>query len=390
MFLHKRHFALMLFAALLFTACNLPANPTSTPIDQGAIYTQAAETVRVQLTQIALGFTATPQPGQPSQTSEPNLPTATPQPTNTPLPTATLSPTQPPPTATSAPTATPVPCNWAEFVRDVTVPDNTTFNPGASFTKTWRLKNIGSCTWTNSYKLVFFKGDSMGADTVPLPGTVRPGESINLSVDLVAPSTGGTYRGDWMLRDANGRFGIGDSADKPFWVQIKVAEPTSGLVYNLANNFCTAEWESDAGSLPCPGSSNQDDGFVVRLPNPSLENRHENEPALWTNPERVDDGWITGTYPAFKIKDGDHFLADIGCLAGYPKCDVIFQLNYRVNGPGLKKLGEWNEVYDGKITRINVDLSDLAGKSVQFVLTVLANGSSKDDAAFWLVPQVYR
>src|SRR5271157_1067465 len=54
-------------------------------------------------------------------------------------------------------------CNWAQFVADVTVPDGTTLAPGATFTKTWRLENIGNCTWTTSYALVFSSGSAMGA-----------------------------------------------------------------------------------------------------------------------------------------------------------------------------------------------------------------------------------
>ncbi|HGJ66308.1 TPA: hypothetical protein ENS27_13160, partial [bacterium] len=46
-------------------------------------------------------------------------------------------------------------CNWAGFVADVTVPDGTSFAPGAAFIKTWRLKNIGTCTWTGKYGLSF-------------------------------------------------------------------------------------------------------------------------------------------------------------------------------------------------------------------------------------------
>jgi hypothetical protein len=363
-------------------------------MDQGAIYTQAAMTVMVQLTQMAQGTPAEPAPTDPiQQPTDDNQPTATASPTTTPLPTATPMPTNTPlPEATDKPlpTPTPVPCNWAEFIKDVTVPDGTKFASDSSFTKTWRLKNIGSCTWTSDYELVFYKGDEMDGSSVQMPGNVRPGESINLSVDLIAPSKTGTYQGYWMLRDSDGRFGIGDGADKPFWVQIKVVEPTSGVVYNFANNYCQADWTSGAGDLPCPGKSSQSSGFVIQLDKPDQENRKENEPALWTNPEKTDNGWITGTFPAFKVKSGDRFIADIGCLADNKNCDVLFQLNYRLDNPNLKSLGEWHEVYDGKITRVDVDLSSLADKKVEFVLTVLANGSSKDDAAFWLVPQIYR
>jgi len=385
---------ILIGAVLVLVACNMPASSTPPTADQGAIYTQAAMTVMVQLTQIAEGTSAAPAPTDPiQQPTEDSQPTGSPSPTTTPLPTATPMPTNTPlptATATSQPTPTPVPCNWAEFIKDVTVPDGTKFASDSSFTKTWRLKNIGSCTWTSDYKLVFYKGDEMDGSSVQMPDNVRPGESIDLSVDLIAPSQGGTYQGYWILRDSDGRFGIGDNADKPFWVEIKVVEATSGIVYNFVNNYCQADWTSGAGDLPCPGKSGQTSGFVIRLDRPDQENRKENEPALWTNPEKTDNGWITGTFPAFKVKSGDRFIADIGCLADNKNCDVLFQLNYRLDNPNLKQLGEWHEVYDGKITRVDVDLSSLEDKKVEFVLTVLANGSSKDDAAFWLVPQIYR
>jgi hypothetical protein len=370
----------LILALLILAACNMPAAPTSEPADSGAIYTQAAQTVMAQLTQMPGASTATMAPGdQATATSIAPIATATPQPTATSMPTATPTPTE-----------IPLPCNRAEFVRDVTIVDGTEFLPGTEFTKIWRLKNTGSCTWTTNYSLVFVNGDRMDGSNTGLPGSVQPGESINIGVDLVAPDESGTYKGNWMLSNGETRFGIGNNADKAFWVEIEVVQPTSGVVYNFANSYCSADWESSAGDLPCPGETGDRDGFVVRLSNPDLEHRHENEPTLWTNPDRNDDGWISGTYPAFKVKDGDRFLADIGCLEGYTKCDVIFQLNYRDNGPALKNLGEWHEVYDGKATRIDIDLSALAGKSVEFVLTVLANGESNQDAAFWLVPHIQR
>ncbi len=99
---------------------------------------------------------------------------------------------------------------------------------------------------------------------------------------------------------------------------------------------------------------------------------------------------ISGTYPAFKVKSGDQFKASIGCLQEAVGCDVMFQLNYRVDGGSLKNLGTWTEVYDGRVNRVKVDLTPLAGKSVQFVLTVLANGSADNDQAFWHAPAIVR
>src|SRR5678816_1168467 len=80
-------------------------------------------------------------------------------------------------------------CDSAQFVSDLTVPDGTAFGPGAAFTKTWRLSNNGTCTWTTSYSLMWVGGDPLGAaPSVQLPVNVPPGESVDLSVNLTAPA----------------------------------------------------------------------------------------------------------------------------------------------------------------------------------------------------------
>jgi hypothetical protein len=90
-------------------------------------------------------------------------------------------------------------------VDDVTVPDGTVVDPGETFTKTWRLKNAGTCSWTPSYAVVFSSGDSMsGPASQALTANVNPGQTIDISVNLKAPSTPGNYRGDWKLRNAAG------------------------------------------------------------------------------------------------------------------------------------------------------------------------------------------
>jgi hypothetical protein len=143
---------------------------------------------------------------------------------------ATITPTvtNPPLTNTQQPptvTLTTVPCNQASFVTDVSVPDGTVFETGQAFTKTWRLKNTGSCVWTSGYQLVFVNGDQMnGPGSQSLTnGTVNPGSTVDVSVNLVAPSSAGTYRGYWKIREPGGlTFGVSTGA---FWVEIKVESP---------------------------------------------------------------------------------------------------------------------------------------------------------------------
>ena len=95
--------------------------------------------------------------------------------TSVPLPTVAL-PTLPIPTL--PPAATPTSnCDNSQFVTDVTYPDNTVVTPGQSIAKTWRLKNIGTCSWTPSYAIVFLSGEQMsGPSTQALTGNVNPGQ----------------------------------------------------------------------------------------------------------------------------------------------------------------------------------------------------------------------
>ena len=112
---------------------------------------------------------------------------------------------------------------------DEDIPDGTKFISGISFEKKWLIKNIGTCTWTSGYELVFNKGDRMEApdETQLTKVEVSPGESIVISVSLKAPDEAGTYQGDFLFRSADGIvFGLGGEAEDPIWVKIEVSEPT--------------------------------------------------------------------------------------------------------------------------------------------------------------------
>lgn len=382
--MNKGRFLILLglAAMLALSACNLPRAPRTTRTPTVSQITAAAQTVEAQLTQIAATMAATPLPtGAASPTPRPGLPTIT-------LPAARTA------------TQVYVPCDWATFVADITIPDGTKFSPGASFTKTWRLKNNGTCTWTPAYSLVFADGASMGGpSSVPLGSSVAPGQTIDISVNLTAPVTAGTHRGYWKLRNATGAtFGIGSDANSPFWVEIEVVAPTSTTappgsvtIYDFAANYCTAQWESGAASLPCPGSATDLNGFVVRADNPTLQNGTTyNGLALQTYPQQIDNGFINGRFPAMSVQAGYRFRAVIGCLSGASTCDVVFQLNYRADGGPLQALEQWNMNYASPPRELNIDLASLAGRSVEFVLAVRANGSSENDKAIWFNPRIVK
>jgi hypothetical protein len=99
---------------------------------------------------------------------------------------------------------------------------------------------------------------------------------------------------------------------------------------------------------------------------------------------------ISGIYPPIRINSGDRFKTIVGCLYDRWNCSVTFNLSYRVGSDPARDLGSWSQTYDGEFTKIDLDLSALAGKDVMFILTVYSNGSNVDDWAFWLVPRIMR
>ena len=137
--------------------------------------------------------------------------------TNTPLITDTLLPgaaTASPfviSTATVAVTKSST-CDNAQFVSE-TYTDGSVISPGAVFVKTWTYKNLGPCTWNQDYKLIYgYAGDGTNWNTTPatfFPSLVVPGDKVDLSVTLTAPSTPGNYIAYFRLQNDNG-FNFGD------------------------------------------------------------------------------------------------------------------------------------------------------------------------------------
>ena len=137
----------------------------------------------------------------------------------TPYPTYAPYPTEVPKTVYydySYVIGTPGGCLNAIFISE-TVPDGTNFSPGDGFIKSWTIRNTGYCTWNTNYKLIFYSGNRMGGDaSVNLPHSVAPGQKITLKANLTAPSSDGTYRGEWRVKSDL------DVIFARFWVEIDV------------------------------------------------------------------------------------------------------------------------------------------------------------------------
>jgi hypothetical protein len=88
---------------------------------------------------------------------------------------------------------------------------------GQTFTKTWEVKNAGSCAWDAGFKFAFTGGDAMGGSTFTVPSAVAAGAVTQISVPMTAPNKTGTIRGNWRMSTAGGQF-FGDEV----YVQITI------------------------------------------------------------------------------------------------------------------------------------------------------------------------
>ena len=202
---------ILMMGAVLLSACGAQA-PDLTPavtVNPDDIRTQAVGTFAADLT-----LTAAAAPS--------NTPAATitPLATFTPAATSTggvvFGATQPVVGATAS-------CYGLAFVSDVTIPDNTPVNAGQTFTKTWKVKNAGTCAWDAGFKFAFTGGEAMGGTTYTLPSAVAAGAVTDISVAMTAPSRTGTLRGNWRMSTATGQF-FGDEV----YVQVVIGGGAAG------------------------------------------------------------------------------------------------------------------------------------------------------------------
>jgi hypothetical protein len=367
----------LIILVVSISACNLGVNsPPDAAATLNPLYTAAAQTLEAMATQSAT------TPGVEHATS-----TLFPGEGGTATPTLSF--------ASSTPYLSPVPvkrCDAAAFIKDVTIPDGTILRPNENFAKTWRIQNNGTCSWTPAYSLVFISGDGLsGPVSVSLTRNVNPGDGIDLTVNLIAPAQNGYYKGYWKLRNASGAlFGIGAKADTAFWVDIEVSGPEF-MAYDFVANACNANWKNNNGPLPCPGTEGDDDGYVLQLSAPRMENgATETQPGLLTAPKHTSKGYIQGKYPAFKVQRGDHFVTKVNCQYGANSCDVLFRFEYQIGNEQRRILKEWHEINEGQYYSVDLNLDSLTGKKVKFYLTVLANDSKGKDHALWLAPRILR
>jgi hypothetical protein len=210
--LHYIPSVFMILAVVLLNGCNMPGRKVEIT---GMDVTQAYQTVQAHLTR---AVDQTPVETESQTPAPPDGESVTQAPDTSP----TTGVENPNSTQTGGDRCDQAAAAYPQI--DISIPDDTSMTPGESFTKIWRVVNVGTCTWTPQYQIIFFSGEAMDApQSLPLNTTVSPNQSVDLSVDMVAPADAGTYQGNWKLKSQDGAlFGIGPNGESPFWVRIQV------------------------------------------------------------------------------------------------------------------------------------------------------------------------
>ena len=214
----SRILALVIFAVAL-TGCNAaqqatePAEPT---IDQGQLRTEVAQTVVANVTYEA----ALTKAAEPTATVEVVAPTqeeAAEVPLTPTLPIETFTPTAVIPSLTPTATTQIVYPTWTPTyypdraeLSAISPAQGKTYSPGADFDLVLTLKNTGDSTWNSNFYVKFVSGVSgeTHADSavtlVYVPGSVAPGKTVDLVIDMIAPQASGYYQSNWTFINNDG------------------------------------------------------------------------------------------------------------------------------------------------------------------------------------------
>lgn len=188
------------FGSLAFLSGCVAFQAPGKSVDVIPVLTESAATIVAELT---LSQRNSPAPSSASGTPDVGPTPSIEMPTASPTPSPVLT-TVTSPVSTNTPLV--LPCDLAQFVQDVSIPDGSRFDRSESFKKIWRVRNVGSCDWYANYSIVFSSGVAMAAKKeVGFPeAIIHPGDTVDLEVAMSAPAEDGKFRSYWGIKNPAG------------------------------------------------------------------------------------------------------------------------------------------------------------------------------------------
>ncbi|KAM9999693.1 hypothetical protein ACTFIZ_008162 [Dictyostelium cf. discoideum] len=166
----------------------------------------------------------------------------------------------------------------ARYLADISIKDGSVIPKGSSFTKTWRLRNDGKTSWPENTTLSFLSGDRFQYQTDIFVPVCQPGQDIDISVDLVAPTKTGRYTGYWRLSTPEG-FGFGQS----IWVDIYVIadeDDKQPILQEEKQEEVEEEEEEPKDVVQRLPDSDSEDELLPSLKQEKLEEEEKDEPKI--------------------------------------------------------------------------------------------------------------
>jgi hypothetical protein len=294
---------------ILVTACSpLVVQPAQ---DTNAIYTAAAQTIQAQT------------PTQPAATPTSVLMTDILTTVAQPIATSILAITE---------------CqDSAKYISDDGM-DSTMYTPNTAFTKTWRLKNTGTCTWDSSYIVSYISGTTMsqqpGYRIVQQGQTIAPDQTVDISVGMISPVDNGNYQSYWGLKKENAQLMPiqGGANGNSFYLKIRVNNGT--VAGNITAASIDIQLEQGSGTM-CTANSTYFVNAYMTADGPTTATYEINSTAgqiaagnFQTSPTGPVSPVVTGT---LVFDQADTKTMGWRFVGPYPYPDDI-TVNLRVNG----------------------------------------------------------
>ena len=273
------------------------------------------------------------------------------------------------------------------YVTDLTAPDGQIVTPNTVFKKSWYITNSGNCTWNSKYKIAYDSGSNVGSAksfSILNDGYyVKPGESITVSAELIAPDEKNTdFTTYWALENDKGEhFGAGDAKNVYLSSKFRVES-----TFTLAQNYGAIRCSDNYGYFTCGSSSDGSRGTVYYDASPTVESKYGGNPAIVVGPPHIENGWVRIEFGPLRMPRGSYFYTNFSCQPDSPTCDVQVRLYIKESGYNERLVQETREWNDGFLGEWKLSLNDqeVLDGDYTYIIEIQANGGADNEDLIFL------